>query len=126
MKTAVIVVPGLLAGALGFVWLMTRLRYHISRRHVKITLLGICLRRIALEDIHYVTKRRPNGWTEHWWNTIQPKHRTLVIRRYRGLCRNVEITPRNRYVFKTDLERAIKRTEPPAEDAPENIPVISD
>jgi hypothetical protein len=126
MRTTVYVVLGVLIGTPGLVWLMTCLRYHISRRHLKITLFGVCLRRVALADIHYVTKRRPDGWTEHWWNTIRPNHRMLVIRRYRGLCRNLVITPRNRYVFKSDLERAIKKSDPAAEGAPESIPMASD
>jgi hypothetical protein len=33
----------------------------------------------------------------------------LVLRRRRGWIRNFSLTPKNRYVFKTDLERALQR-----------------
>src|ERR1044072_3372653 len=98
-----------LVAILLFLWIMTRIRYRIGSRHVKVLLFGITIRRIALTSIEGGSKRRGDGWAEHWSSTMHPKHRTLVIRRNRGLCKNVIITPKNRYVFKTDLERALRR-----------------
>jgi hypothetical protein len=109
MKIFVFCALGLLVGILLFVGMLTRLRYRIGSRHVKVLLFGICIRRVALANIEAVSKRPGPGWSEYWLSTTHPKHRLLVIRRRRGLFRNFLITPRNRYVFKTDLERAIRR-----------------
>ena len=88
--------------------LITRLRYAITERHLKVTLFGVCLRRIKLADIDSVSKRQ-SIWAEKWYSTLRPYHRMLVIRRRRGLFKDFIITPQNRYVFKSELERAISR-----------------
>ena len=90
-------------------WLITRIRYRVGSRHVKVLLFGVCIRRFPIASIESVSKRRGTGLAEHWWSTMQPKHRMLVLRRRRGICRNFIITPKNRYVFKTDVERALRR-----------------
>jgi hypothetical protein len=115
---------GLLVGILLVLWLVTRIRYRVGSRHMKVLLFGICLRRVPLADIDSVSKRPGPGWTERWWSTTSPKHRLLIIRRRRGLFRNVAVTPKNRYVFKAELERGIQRvggalpTAPPEPDTP--------
>jgi hypothetical protein len=126
MKMTVFVLLGLLVFALLCIWLLTRLRYHLTPRHVKITLLGLCLRRIRLEDIESVSKRRSGGWAENWSSTFRPNHRMLVIRCHRGLRKNIVITPKNRYIFKTDLERALKAQPPASDQTPETITVGPD
>jgi hypothetical protein len=100
---------GVLVAALLFTWLVTRIRYRIGSRHVKVLLFGVCIRRIALTSVESISKRCGPGWAERWWSTWRPKHRLLVLRRNRGLCRNFVLTPKNRYVFRADLERAMQR-----------------
>jgi hypothetical protein len=90
------------------VWLRTRLDYRISHRHLRILLLGICIRRIRLTDIDYVSKRA-HTWAEHWENTWKSKHRILVVHRRRGWIRDVVITPAYRYQFWSELEQAVGR-----------------
>jgi hypothetical protein len=110
MKTAMLWV---LAGVAVFgvaLALVTRLRYSITDCHVKVTLFGLCLRRVRLADIASVSKRRVS-WAERWPNTLQPSHRVLVIHRRRGVFRNFVITPANRYVFKTKLETAAAKAQ---------------
>lgn len=109
MEIFVFCALGVLVGILVVAWLVTRIRYRVGSRHVKVLLFGICLRRVALENIESISKRAGAGWTEHWWSTIKPKHRMLVIRRRRGLIRNFAVTPKNRYIFKADVERAMLR-----------------
>src|SRR5882672_2415915 len=109
MKTFVFSALGFVILAIWFAWVVTRIRYRITPRHFTVTLFGISLRRVPLENIESVTKRHPVGWSENWWNTLHPGHRTLVIRRHRGLFRNIVITRKNRYVFKTNLEKAMQR-----------------
>ena len=109
MKIFVFCALGALLAALAFVWLITRVRYRIGSKYVKVLLFGVCVRRVALSSIESVSKRRRDGLAEHWWSTMKPKHRILVLRRNRGLCRNFVVTPKNRYIFKTDLERALRR-----------------
>jgi hypothetical protein len=81
--------------------------YRITSRHLKIVWLGICLRSIPLNSIRYLSKRR-STLAENWWNTLFPRKRRLVIHRRTGLFKNFVITPKNRYIFKAQLERAIK------------------
>ncbi len=126
MKTFVFSALGFLILVFCFAWLVTFIRYGITPRHFKVTLFGFCLRRILLEDIESVTKRHPEGWAENWWNTLHPSHRTLVVRRRGGLIKNIVITPRNRYVFKANLEKAIQRVNVPYEDTAEKILVVTD
>jgi hypothetical protein len=111
-----------LAGAfvlIGLVfWLRTCLRYRITQKHLKVTLFGIPVRRVRLTNIESVGKSR-NGWGEHWWNTWRPFRRKLVIRKRRGLFKEIIITPRFRYEFKAELERAVQRA---ASSAPQMSP----
>jgi hypothetical protein len=109
MRIAVFSALGLLVAAFVLVWLLRYIDYRISPTHLKIKLLGLTLRRVSLDAIESVSKRRGSGLAEHWWNTLKPSHRMLIIRRKRGLIRNLVITPRNRYTFRTELVRAISR-----------------
>ena len=88
--------------------LIALIRYRVTARHLEIRFLGFCLRRIALDDIRYISKRR-SGSAEFWWNTLWPAKRILVIRRRTGWLKNFVITPKNRYVFKAELDRARKQ-----------------
>jgi len=107
MKPGVLMMLASVAGCAGLVILLAlRLRYRITERHLKVTLFGVCLRRIHLSDIERVTKR-PVNRAEKWHNTLRPAHRVLVIRRRHGWFRDFVITPKNRYVFKSELEQAM-------------------
>ena len=88
--------------------LIALIRYRITSRHLEIRFLGICLRRLLLDDIRYISKRR-SGWSEFWWNTLWPAKRILVIRRRSGWLKNFVITPQSRYAFKAELDRARKQ-----------------
>jgi hypothetical protein len=108
MKLAVFGILGafVAAGLLGA--LASRVRYRLTARHLKVTLFGLCLRRIRLADIESVSKRQAN-WAEKWYNTLRPAHRILVIRRSRGWPKEFIITPKNRYVFKAEVEHALAK-----------------
>lgn len=93
-----------------FIWVVTNFRYRITRRDLEVTWLGIRCRRIPLSDIRYVSKRRTAALAENWWNTLLPRKRTLVIHRRTGWLKNFVITPRRRYAFQAELERAIKES----------------
>jgi hypothetical protein len=102
----------ILLGTIILCWLIAllarRIRYAITHRHLKVTLFGLCLRRIKLADIDSISKRRANR-AERWYNTLHPSHRVLVVRRRRGWLKDFMITPSNRYVFKAELERALAK-----------------
>ncbi len=104
--------PLVLMGLVLLLWVPTRLRYRITRRHLEVTLFGLPIRRVRLANIEKVTKRH-SRWAEHWWNTWRPFRRRLMICRRRGLCKNFVITPRYRYAFKAELERAMQRVNAP-------------
>src|SRR6266566_511520 len=109
MKPGVLMMLACFGGCAGLVILLAlRLRYRITERHLKVTLFGVCLRRIHLSDIERVSKR-PVNRAEKWHNTLRPAHRVLVIRRRHGWFRDFVITPKNRYVFKSELEQAMTK-----------------
>ena len=108
MRTAAYCVLGLFAFTLLLIWLRTQLRYRIGTRSLRVTLFGLSVRRIALVDIRYISKRRPR-WGENWWNTLRPAHRVLTIQRHSGWLKNFVITPPNRYVFQAEQEKAVQR-----------------
>jgi uncharacterized protein (UPF0248 family) len=91
--------------------LLLRVRYAVTSTHLRVTLFGLCLRRIRLSDIERISKRQ-SGLAEKWYNSLHPAHRILVIRRRRGLLKEFIITPKNRYTFKAELERAMARLSP--------------
>ncbi len=109
IEIAVFGALALLVGLLVARGLMTRIRYRVGSRHVKVLLFGLCIRRVALKNIESVSKRPGEGWAERWCCTLRPKHRMLVIRKKRGVFKNFIITPKNRYVFRSNIERALRR-----------------
>jgi hypothetical protein len=72
-------------------------------------LFGLCIRRIALDEIRDLSKRDPGRFAERWYNTFHPSHRLLVVKRTKGLRKNFVITPSHRYVFMADLQTAVDR-----------------
>jgi uncharacterized protein (UPF0248 family) len=115
MKFVVFALLGAVAAAGLFGALASQLRYVLTGRHVKVTLFGLCLRRIRLADIDSVSKRQAY-WAEIWYNTSKPSHRILVIRRRRGWFKDFIITPKNRYVFKAELEQALAKVKAAPEE----------
>ena len=114
MKLIVFATAGLMFFTLFVVWLQTKISYRIGSKHLKILCCGLVLRRINLTDIKRISKRNPGGLAEYWYSTTRPKHRTLAIQRHTGLRKTIMITPRNRYVFMSDLQNAIRRVQPNA------------
>jgi hypothetical protein len=102
-----------LALVLGFV--MSRLRYHVGRSHVKILLFGIPIRRISILNIAYASKREPDGFAEKWYNTFKTSHRLLTIEKIRGFPKYFCITPKNRYVVMTEIKNAVRKLDPDAD-----------
>lgn len=98
---------GLVMLTMGLIWVTTRFRYHIGEKHLEVRLFGICVRRVAFGNIERVSKRPPTI-SENWGNTFRPGMRQLVIHRRRGLLKELVITPRNRYLFKAQLEQAMR------------------
>jgi len=106
MKLALLILLSVIAGGGLFILLALQLQYVITQHHLKVVLFGLCIRRIRISDIDYVSKRQAK-WAEKWYNTLHPTHRILVIHRRRGWLKDFVITPRNRYVCKAELERAL-------------------
>ena len=115
MKLAALCLGGAILLALLFFWAMSRIHFRIGSRHLKVMLFGLPIRRIALNDIAYASKREPKGTAERWYSTLKTSHRILVIERKSGLFKHVCITPQNRYVFLADLKAAVRRVDPGAE-----------
>src|ERR1051325_2697618 len=112
MKLIVFAAAGLMFFTFAVVWLQTKIQYRIGSKHLKISCLGLTMRRIDLADIKRISKRKPSGLAEYWYSTLHPKHRLLAVQRHSGLRKYVVISPRNRYVFMSDLQNAVKRVKP--------------
>ena len=83
-------------------WCITRIRYVIDERHVRVKLFGVTLRKIALADIEFADTQCPL-WNEHWCNTFFAWGRSVRLRRKTGIARNFIITPANRDAFLAEL-----------------------
>jgi len=85
-----------------------RIRYRIGKDSLEILLFGLPVRCILLNNIDAVSKKH-TPWAEQWWSTWRPHRRRLLIRRRKGILKNVVITPKYRYQFKAELERAVSQ-----------------
>jgi hypothetical protein len=115
MKIALLCVSGTVVALLLLWWCMGQIHFRIGSRHLKVLLFGMTIRKIALDDIAYASKREPKGMAEYWYSTLKTSHRLLTIERKSGLRKYFCITPQNRYVFLADLRSAIRRVDPTAE-----------
>src|SRR2546423_8604903 len=97
-------VSGLLAVCSG-----AAIGYRITATHLEVTWLIFTLRRFRLDDIRYVSTKR-SFWSEKWYNTWRVRNRRLTLHRKSGLIKTVSISPKNPFVFKAELDRAMGRT----------------
>jgi hypothetical protein len=86
--------------------------YRITPRHLVVAWLGVPVRRVRLETIRSVGTT-PVWWAERWPCALNWRGRYLVVRRTRGLFRNMVITPKNPFVFRAELYRARDALLPP-------------
>lgn len=107
------IAAALVALIVAYLVIIPLIRYRITSRWLMITLFGLPLRWVSLRNIRFITDHCKEA-AEHWPNTHNPKTRTLIIRKRRGLFRNLLITPHKRFVFKAELERAIHALDPKA------------
>ena len=84
------------------------IRYRITSTHLEVTWLIFTLRRFRLDDIRYVSTKR-SRWSEKWYNTWRVRNRRLTLHRRSGLIKTVSISPKNPFVFKAELDRAMGR-----------------
>jgi hypothetical protein len=98
------------------------IRYRITPTHLEVNWLIFTLRRFRLQDIKYVSTKR-SFWAEKWYNTWRVQNRRLTLHRRSGLFRVAAISPKNPFVFKAELDRAIEAAngsvaQPPTDLAP--------
>ena len=88
----------------GVVFFVLGIRYELDEESLRIKSMGICLRRIWIEDIESISPIR-SFWSENWFNTLswRESDRVLTIHRRSGLFRNLQITPRNRDAFMAEI-----------------------
>lgn len=90
------------------VLLVKSVSYRIGSKHLLLTVAGIPIRWVRLDNIRNIHTRRTR-LAEKWHNKFFSKNdRILVIVKRRGLIKNIEMTPEQRYVFKAELDRAIR------------------
>lgn len=107
------IVGGLIALIVVVLLIIPLIRYRITKRWLLITVFGVPVRWVSLKNIRYITDHAKE-FAESWPNTHSPKTRILFIRKRRGLFRTLKITPLKRFVFKADLEKAIRALDPDA------------
>jgi hypothetical protein len=97
------------AGAwFGFlIFAISRIRYAVDDKFVRVVLFGMTVRKVALSDIEDVFAGRP-WWHEHWDNTIWVVSRSVTIRRKSGWIRNFCITPENREEFIATVKKKLE------------------
>ena len=100
-----LLILGIIAVAGLLLWSAATIRYRVTERHLRISWLGVPMRWVRLENIKHVSNK-PVFWAERWPNALFESRRMLVIRRRRGLFRNLVITPKYPFEFKNLLERA--------------------
>lgn len=115
MKVVLICIAATAVLVLLFLWIISRIQYRVGRRHVKVLLFGMPIRRIAISRIAYASKHEPDGFAERWYNTFKPSHRLLTIEKSRGFPRNICITPKHRYAFLGEIKEAVRKADPNAE-----------
>ena len=81
-------------------------RYRVGPKHLIVSVLGLPVRRIRLDNIRYLTTQRVR-FAERWHNQVFVKPQTvLVVRKRRGLFKNLVITPHQRHLFMAEINRA--------------------
>ena len=85
---------------------MTRIRYVIDDRYLRVVWFGVTRRKIALTDTESV-RTGYDGWNESWSNTLCREGRWVTVRRKSGLFRNFVITPKDRDAFIRELKAKI-------------------
>jgi hypothetical protein len=105
--------------------LRTSIRYRIGEKSLRITLLGVPVRRLRLDNIRQIhTQPRPS--TEKWHNTVLLRPgRCLVLDKRRGLFKHLLISPEKPQVFRMQLHEAILRNRRPT-PTPALEPAVSD
>lgn len=89
------------------------IRYRLTSRRLLITVLGIPIRWVSLKNIRYLSDHARDA-AEPWANTFTRKNRSLYVRKRRGLFRYLHLTPEKRFVFKAEIEKAIRLQNPDA------------
>ncbi|HAV62580.1 MAG TPA: hypothetical protein DCY13_09470 [Verrucomicrobiales bacterium] len=103
----------LIALILAVLLVIPLIRYRVSSHCLFITLLGVPLRWVRLRNIRFISDHAREA-AEPWINTYNRSHRSLFIRKRRGLFRYLLITPEKPFVFKAEIEKAIYRLDPGA------------
>ena len=104
---------GLAAPILAILLIVPLIRYRLTTRNLVITFLGIPVRWVSLKNIRYISDYVKEV-SEPWPNTFNSNGRQLFILKQRGLFRCLMITPPKRFVFKAEIERAIRKLNPEA------------
>lgn len=86
--------------------LLLSIRYRVGPRHFIVTLLGVPVRRVRLDNIKYMNTAAP-ALAEAWHcRLFPPPHSILVIRKRRGFFKNLVVTPPQRYLLMAEINRA--------------------
>jgi hypothetical protein len=98
--TAVVVAAWLLLVLILLICLRS-VSYRVGRKHLKILVAGVPVRRVRLDNIRNIHTRKVRC-LERWHNMLFPTaDRLVVIEKRRGLLKRILITPEQRYVFKS-------------------------
>lgn len=102
---------GLAALILAVLLIIPTIKYRVTKNNLVISALGVPVRWVSLKNIRYLTDHSTNI-SEPWPNCYTTLGRTLFIRKRRGIFRTLMISPKKRFVFKAEVERAICELNP--------------
>lgn len=98
---------------LALLLIVPTMRYRVTKRALVITALGLPVRWVSLKNIRYITDYAREV-AEPWPNAYNANGRQLFVRKRRGIFHTLMITPEKRFVFKAEIERAIRELDPDA------------
>lgn len=104
---------GLAALILAVLLIIPTIKYRVTENNLVISALGVPVRWVSLKNIRYLTDHSTKV-SEPWPNCYTTLGRTLFIRKRRGILRTLMISPIKRFVFKAEVERAIRELDPKA------------
>ena len=110
----VVPIAGSLAAIiLALLLIVPTIRYRVTKHSLVISALGLPVRWVSLKNIRYITDYAREV-AEPWPNTYNTNGRQLFIRKRHEILHTLMITPEKRFVFKADIERAIRELDPNA------------
>jgi hypothetical protein len=105
MRNFYLAIVAIAALGIVIIWLRAQIRYRIRSHALEILLFGFRLRQLKFEEIDRISTHHFPERAEKWPNRIGYHRCYLAIKRHNGKW--FVITPKFRYEFRRELEKAM-------------------